>query len=127
MSLDNAISMEPVKKKLENLQEHLPNQNPMVYEFAEFLAARLNPELVPPGFVMATELALADLRKGVDGFTGKPISGNLSGYPRQLYAGLRMYIPEIIKAVCPEDFAKGVKEFYDQVYTKMKKKSMFRC
>ena len=121
MSLDNAISMEPVKKKLENLQEHLPNKTPMVYEFAEFLAGRLNPELVPRGFVMATELALTDLRKDVDGFTGKPISGNLSGYPSQLYSILRIYVPEIVKAVCPEDFAKGVKEFYDQVHEEMKK------
>lgn len=121
MSLEEAISMEPVKKKLRNLSKHMPGQERIIYDFAEFLADRLNPELAPQGFMMAAELALYDAQKGVDGFSGKCISGRLSGYPSQIYALIRTCVPDIVEAVCPEDFAKGVKEVYDAVNANIKK------
>lgn len=120
MSLEGAMSMEPVQEKLRNLPEHMPDQEQIVYDFGTFLADRLNPSLVPQGFAMAAELALYDAQQGKDGFTGQPVSGRLHGYPPQLYAVLRMSVPQIAEAVCPEDFAKGVKDFYEQVNAKMR-------
>ena len=120
MSIDEAISMEPVKEKLKNLREHMPEQDDTIYSFGAYLADRLNPELVPQGFNMAAELALYDLEKGVDGFTGQPIQSRLVGYPSMIYGLLRMQVPQIAEAVCPEDFAKGVKDFYEQVNAKMR-------
>lgn len=69
---------------------------------------------------MASELALYDLQQGVDGFSGKPIQNRLVGYPSMIYGLLRMQVPQIAEAVCPEDFAKGVKEMYEQVNAKMR-------
>ncbi len=120
MSIDEAISMEPVQEKLRNLREHMPDQQDVTYDFGAYLADRLNPELVPQGFNMAAELALYDLQKGVDGFTGQPIQSRLVGYPSMIYGLLRMQVPQIAEAVCPEDFAKGVKEMYEQVNAKMR-------
>ncbi|HUW43418.1 MAG TPA: hypothetical protein VMV95_00440 [Bacillota bacterium] len=116
-----AISMEPIKEKLKGLREHMPDQQDVIYDFATYLADRLNPELVPQGFNMAAELALYDLEKGVDGFTGQPIQSRLVGYPSMIYRLLRMQVPQIAEAVCPEDFAQGVRKMYDEVNAKIGK------
>jgi hypothetical protein len=113
MSIDEAISMEPVKEKLRNLREHMPDQQDETYAFGAYLADRLNPKLVPMGFNMAAELTLYDLEKGVDGFSGQPINSVLVGYPSMVYDLLRTQVPQIAEAVCPEDFAKRVKDFYE--------------
>lgn len=76
-----AISTEEIKKKLENLQQYMPGEDKIIYEFGKFLSTRLNPTIVPDGFVLTAELAIYDLAKGIDGFTGKPIVGRLAGYP----------------------------------------------
>ncbi len=123
IKLETAISMEPIKEKLKKLPEIMPGHEQIIYDFGAFLADRLNPELVPQGFAMAAELALYDAQKGVDGFTGKPISGRLHGYPPQLYAVLRMYVPQIAKTVCPEDFAQKVENFQQQVNARTREKS----
>ncbi len=117
-TIEGAISTEPVKEKLRNLRQYMPDQQDVVYDFGAYLADRLNPELVPQGFNMATELALYDLQKGVNGSTGQPIRSRLIGYPPVIYESLRMQVPEIAEAVCPEDFAKGVREFHEQVNAK---------
>ena len=122
MSLEGAISTEPIKEKLKNLRQYMPNQQDVIYDFGAYLADRLNPELVSQGFNMAAELALYDLQKGVDGVTGQPIRSRLVGYPPVIYGLLRMQVPEIAEAVCPEDFAKGVREFYEQVNAEMQEK-----
>ena len=122
MSLEGAISTEPVKEKLRNLRQYMPDQQDVTYDFGAYLADMLNPELVPQGFNMAAELVLYDLQKGVDGFTRQPIRSKLVGYPLVIYGLLRMQVPEIAEAVCPEDFAKGVREFYEQVNAKMQEK-----
>ena len=123
MPIDEAISMEPVKEKLRNLREHMPNCMPnfedITYDFGAYLADRLNPKLVPQGFNLAAELALYDLQKGVNGFTGQPIRSNLVGYPPMIYGILRTQVPEIAEAVCPKDFARGVRDFYEKVNAKM--------
>lgn len=117
-----ALSMDEAKQKLAKLEDFMPNAaNELVYHFGKYLAGRLNPELVPQGFVMGCELALYDLQKGVDGFTNEPIRGKLVGYPPMIYALLRMEIPRIAKAVLPEAFAKEVKDFIEQIKTEMRK------
>lgn len=120
MSLEGAISTEPIKKKLRELRQYMPGQPDVIYAFGAYLADKLNPKLVPPGFNMAAELALYDLQIGVDSFTGQPIRSRLVGQQPQIYVHLSMQVPEIAKAVCPKDFAKGVRKFYEQVDAKMR-------
>ncbi len=112
MTLDEAISMEPVKEKLRNLREHMPDETEIVYDFAAYLAERLNSELLPQEFNMAAELALYDLETSIDEYSGKPIPSSLVGHQPITYGLLGMYVPEIAKAVCPEDFANDVRIFY---------------
>lgn len=118
MGLENAISMEPIRAKLKNLREVMPNQEETLYTFGSYLADRLNPELVPAGFYMAAQIALYDLQTGVDGFSGEPIQSNLVGCPPQVYANLNRFVPQIAEAVCPPDFAEGVKKMDTKVNKK---------
>lgn len=115
MALEKALSMEFVKAKLKDLRKHMPDQKDVVYDFASYLADRLNPELVPKGFYMASQLVLYDLQKGVSGFPSTPIPSRLAGYPPQIYALLNMYVSQIAEAVCPPEFAEGVKRMEAEV------------
>ena len=121
MSSEEAISTEPIKEKLRNLRQYMPNQIDVIYDFGAYLADRLNPELVSQGFDMAAELVISDLQMGVDESTGQPIRSRLVGYSPVIYGLLRTQVPKIAEAVCPEDFAKGVREFYERVKAKMRK------
>lgn len=123
MTLEDAISMEPVKAKLKNLKEYLPRENEIVHEFGAYLADQLNSELVPAGFNLACELALEDLRRGGDyGTEKRPVPSHLVGYPPVMYSLLRMSIPKIAEAVCPPEFAQKVKKVIDEINT-----SQFMC
>ncbi len=110
-----SISMDEAKQKLNELEKHLPRREEVIYLFGSFLAGRLNDRLVPAGFVIACELALYDLQKGTDGFTGKPIQNNLVGYPPTIYALLRMEIPNITETIFPPAFATAVKKTIKEI------------
>ena len=118
-----AISTEGMREKLENLRDYMPGEDKTIYEFGGFLASRLNQEeLAPIGFNVTSELALYDLQAGVDGFSQQPIRNGLVGYPTVIYAMLKMRIPDIAKAVCPEDFAREVWEVNEQTKAMLNEK-----
>ncbi len=118
-----AISMEPVKEKLRNLQEYMPDGLDIIYDFGKYLADKLPPKLVPIGFNIATGAMINALEAGVDEVSGEPIRNSLTGYDSIAYYLLREIVPDIAEAVCPEDFAKDVKKIYEQVNVEMQKKS----
>lgn len=109
-----------IKRNLKNLRQIMPSEDDTLYEFADFLSERLNSRLVPEGFNMAAQLALYDLKTGVDGYTHQSIRSRLVGYPSMIYALLEMRIPDLAQATCPEPFAKGVKRVYDEVHEMMR-------
>ena len=116
MTEQMVLSMDEPKQKLMELETHLPDAtNDLIYGFGRFLAERLKPELIPQGFVLACELALQDLQAGVDGFTGRPIQSRLAGYPPMIYALLRSEVATIAKAIFPEEFAKVVETFVEEM------------
>ncbi len=116
---EQALSMDDAKLKLARLEDHIVGSTNELIKFGRFLSEYLNDQLVPMGFVMGCELALNDLRQGVNGFTGKPIQNDLVGYPPIIYYLLRMEIPNIAAAVFPEDFANSVKDHIAEVNAKM--------
>ena len=121
--IKQVLSMDEPKQKLAKLEEFVPNQPCSVfYDFGHYLATRLNPELIPEGFVMGCELALYDLQMGMDGFTGKPIQNKLVGYPPIIYDLLRVRIPLIADAIFPVDFATSVKIYINEINAEMAKK-----
>lgn len=120
MSLENAISSKPVKEKLIKLRKYLPGHNHALYRFGELLADRLDFEqIIPKGFVTGAELLLykleRDLEKNVYTLTGKPMKGGKFRYELILDT-IHDRIPKIAEAVCPQDFAKKVKDFHEKVF-----------
>ena len=111
--------MNDAKEKLVNLEKYMPMpKQHKTYEFGRFLAGRLDSELYPVGFVTACELALYDLKTGIDGITNKPINNNLVGYPAMVYAAIEITIPEIAKAIFPTEFAREVEAVIGEVSRK---------
>lgn len=58
---------------------------------------------------------MLDAQKGIDGNTGKPLSGAIAGYPPIMYNILRVLLPTIVDAVCPAWFAEEIKEHQQKV------------
>jgi len=110
MSIDTAIPMETVREKLRNLQQYMPRRGEAVYKFGKFLAEKLDSQLSPIGFSMTAELTLCDLEKGIDALSNQPIRSKLAGCHPGVYNLLRVIVPDIAEAVCPEDFARDVRE-----------------
>ena len=111
MTLEESISTEPVKEKLRELNKCMHGEQTIVYAFGNFLADRLgDKKICPETFSLKAELALYDLEGGVDGRTGEKIDSDLVRYRPIIYDLLRLCIPAIASAVCPENFAESVKE-----------------
>ena len=84
--------------------------DPRVIELAHFVADRMNPEIVPAGFVMASRLALYDLVKGVDGFSGEQLESSLVGLTGLEQDEIVQKIPDLASVGFSEDFAANVKK-----------------
>ncbi|VVB83097.1 Uncharacterised protein [uncultured archaeon] len=121
MALEKALSMEQVKSKLKNLREIMPEQPEIIYDFASYLADRISDELVPEGFYTISQLVLYDLKNGISTFSDVPIPNKLTGYSIPIYASLSPHITSIAEAVCPPEFAKGVKRMDKAVQDYIKK------
>lgn len=114
MELTDAISTDEIKAKLQNLKEHMPGEPQFTYDFAAYLATKLNPKLAPMGFNITFQLTLYDLRKGIDGITKKPTPSSISMMPAPVYIVTEMNLPRIAQAVCPKDFAEQVEKMYKE-------------
>jgi len=101
------ISREELVDKLKHLKYILQGEPVQTYEFAEYVASTINPQgdLSPAGVNIAFELALSYLKKGEDA-TGKPVPVNLRGLQPMLLSAFSSFTTLIVKAVCPDDFAK---------------------
>ncbi len=113
---DNGV----IKDRLLRLREYLPNQQKLVYSFAEYLAQHVNADLVPEGFFLAANLALYDLQEGVDGYSGKPIRNEAVGQVPLIYTLLELSIPQIAQAIFPSDFASCISKQAEELNRKMR-------
>jgi len=116
MEKTDAIPTDEMKEKLSHLEEYIPGEPQFTYDFANYLATRLNPELNPMGFIMAMELTLYDCQAGKNGFNGEPTPHSITGMPSQVYAVMGLNTPRFAEAVCPDEFADKVKEAYDEIH-----------
>ncbi len=88
-----------IKYKLANLEEFLPDQPEHIYEFGRFLSERSTDGLEPEGFDLMVSLAIYDLQRGEDGYTGEPIKGTtLVGLSPIIYTLFQMQA-DIIKRI----------------------------
>lgn len=91
-----------IHEKLKNLKENLPNQDEVVYEFAEFLLGIIPEKGMQANFDASVEIALDYIENGIDQTTGKQIPQNLMDNQKLLSDA----IPVIKKAI----FAKPEEE-----------------
>jgi hypothetical protein len=104
--MDDPISTAEAVEKLRNFNEE--DASSRVAQFAHFIAGRLNPELIPEGFVMASVLSIYDLQQGRDGYANKPIKNELVGLEDSDYDELLASVPRLAYAAFPESFANSV-------------------
>src|SRR3989338_1295086 len=114
--MPDAISMREPKQKLARLEESMPDADQIVHEFGHFLAQYLAAdELVPEGFLLGCNLALHDLSRGINGWTGEPIRNSLVGFQGLTYTYLWLDVPNIAQVIFPPEFAAAVRVFLGQV------------
>lgn len=106
----------PMKSTIEKLRDRqiLAQMKPTsdhFYEWADFLAGRLNENLLPQGFAMAVELVNYDLKNGTDGYTRKPLQNRLVGLPPMVFSLMKMLLYRNLELILPADFAKEVHAF----------------
>lgn len=110
MDDNGSVTVEEMQTRLKELRHYMPGGPRKVYQFAEYLSERLDQEVNPEGFYRASVLALVDLGRGVDPYTGNLIRNDLADSPELILTYIATRVPDIAKAIFPKDFAEGVKE-----------------
>lgn len=82
------------------------------------LARRLNPEIEPMGFVIATESYILDMKTGIDGFTNEPMPSDVTDmdpiFNDPIFNILfRKTAIGLAKEAYGDDFAISVNQIYD--------------
>ena len=81
----------------------------------KLLAQRISDDVVPQGYVMATELLTYDCITGKDGFSGKPMPLSVSGYPPIMYDVSKLYLKEFARGAFGDQFSNEIDEIYKQI------------
>ena len=80
--------------------------NPNIVELAHFLAGRIKSDSIKPdGFIIASRLAIADVERGQNGFTGQPLEGQLIGLDRNEYSEMIVNVPKLAGIAVSDEFA----------------------
>jgi hypothetical protein len=116
-----SISTERIKANLKNIELLLPEAETVLYDFASYLSDRLSLSIVPGGFNVSYSNVLSNMERGISDFPTKPIPVRLLNQTPTVHLYLADALPQIADAVCPKEFANGVKEFYEQVKAKVNK------
>lgn len=117
----DVISMEDVKEKLKNYVKHKPDCGTIGHNFCAYLAKELPDELTPEGFVWGVWGAADQLEDNAYDPKKRPEVTGLVGGPKVRYNIFRLNIPTIAEAVCPKDFAKKVREVYEEIIAEIEK------
>lgn len=103
-------------QRLATIEHHFDTPlDPNVVEFSHLLSDRLNPELVPMGFVMAGNLMTYDLQTGRDGFTSEPIDSSLVHQSPELYEQLQTRLPALAEFAFSCEFAGEVSQIIEKI------------
>ena len=91
-------------EKLAKLEQYLPNQEQIVYEFGHFLSKRLHDSLTRDGFILRAQITLSDLQQGI-GSSSEPMKDRIYSYPPIMYMTLSFIIQDIADAIFEEKSA----------------------
>lgn len=108
---DKELRAEDTSEAIAKLRDYEDESaDPDVVEFAKFMSGRLNPSLVPMGFVMASQLALYDLDKGISGYTGETIESPITHSGEVTYLKLTKATPDLARMAFSEEFGDAVEQ-----------------
>jgi hypothetical protein len=97
------LTLEERREKLKNIKDSIPGAPPEMVEFASHLSARIKLNNDPEDFIDACKLLMSDLRKGRDGFSGKPIESSFMGCDSSIANDIMMtVVPFLAAEVLPE-------------------------
>ena len=99
---------EVLEAKIEAKEGAFEEPHPFLRTALRGLAQRLNPEIVPMGFLMATELYIYDINSGKDGFTGEPMPADVVGMPPIMNGIVRLVANNIAREAFGEEFGDAV-------------------
>jgi hypothetical protein len=117
-----AIDTTEVKAKLRSLKDHLPSADSRLAKFAEVLAEYIGDVgITPSGFLLSSELLLADLRSGKSGHAHITLPPELVGQPPIAIVSLHARLESVIRSVCPIDFYRQVMGFKKSVEAEVAK------
>lgn len=111
------VSMEEPKRKLRGTY----SSEPYMQDFKSLLADRLKERHDPLNVLLAVNLLVTDLKKGTDGWTGKPIvdgSGHVPkivGLDHSMYSLLGSMLVRNSEEYFGEDFAEEMKREWREV------------
>src|SRR3989344_2891043 len=103
-----AMPTDSIREKLDNFETVIPGKPLEVYQFCKYLGGRLHKELKPRGFQIMIDLALYDLREGINSFTEDKIFNPIAikKEKEECLKTIRKHLSGIIVNSCPEKFAR---------------------
>lgn len=99
---------EVLETRIEAAEGPFAEPHPFLPAALRGLAERLNSEIIPMGFVMATELYVYDVQTGQNGFTGEPMPAAVTGMPPVMTSIIRMVAEDVALEAYGEDFVSEV-------------------
>lgn len=99
---------EVLEAKIEAKEGAFEEPHPFLRTALRGLTQRLHPEIVPKGFLLATELYIYDINSGKDGFTGEPMPADVVGMPPMMNGIVRLVATDIAREAFGEEFGDAV-------------------
>ena len=115
---------ESIKYKLEHLNEYMPGESVILYDFAKLLselAGRSSNELSLSGFNIMVELAIYNLQAKVDYFSDKGIQAKMFKYSSKEYKIIKKNIPRIAKAIFGKEYGNESDDIINKVKARKNK------
>ncbi len=110
---------ERLRTELERVREEQTSGGPGLDRFssamADRLAGRLNSEVDPMGFVLATETLRHDCQTGVDSLTGEPMPRELTRQSEVSHRLFHLQVRQLATRAFGQEFGSEVAETYDML------------
>ncbi len=103
---------ETIEAKIDAKEGVFDSDHPFLLTAMRGLAQRVNHEIVPAGFMTATELYLYDVQTGVDSATGEPMPPVLMGMPPMMAEIIRMTAGHFAREAFGQEFGDAVEASY---------------
>jgi len=112
---DGVLPMAEASRRLRELAAEKRATQSQIAQILDYLAAHMNPALLPEGVYNLVEMTLWDFQHGVDGIKGTPIHGSAAGQMPMIYGLWRLELRRIVPTVFPAEFAAAMRTHIEHV------------